>query len=98
MVIYAFRHIQSNPNILRPSGSSPVISEEFVIFDNTDCCFTGGRINSSYVWMYNSQLNLWIRVASLNKGRWRHKMSVLLGKVGEELIRQEYDLHKGHLI
>ncbi|TSU88990.1 Kelch-like protein 24 [Bagarius yarrelli] len=41
----------------------------------------GGRINSSYVWMYNSQLNLWIRVASLNKGRWRHKMSVLLGKV-----------------
>lgn len=43
--------------------------------------FLGGRINSSYVWMYNSQLNLWIRVASLNKGRWRHKMSVLLGKV-----------------
>lgn len=31
--------------------------------------------------MYNSQLNLWIRVASLNKGRWRHKMGVLLGKV-----------------
>lgn len=31
--------------------------------------------------MYNSQLNLWIRVASLNKGRWRHKMAVLLGKV-----------------
>lgn len=31
--------------------------------------------------MYNSQLNLWIRVASLIKGRWRHKMGVLLGKV-----------------
>lgn len=42
---------------------------------------SGGRINSRDVWMYNSQLNLWIRVASLNKGRWRHKMGVLLGKV-----------------
>jgi len=41
----------------------------------------GGRINSRDVWMYNSQLNIWIRVASLNKGRWRHKMAVLLGKV-----------------
>ena len=44
-------------------------------------CVTGGRLNSRDVWMYNSQLNLWIRVASLNKGRWRHKMAVLLGKV-----------------
>lgn len=43
--------------------------------------FLGGRINSRDVWMYNSQLNIWIRVASLNKGRWRHKMAVLLGKV-----------------
>lgn len=58
-----------------------------MVIKTMDCCFTGGRINSSYVWMYNSQLNLWIRVASLNKGRWRHKMSVLLGKVGEELMR-----------
>ena len=45
------------------------------------CVVQGGRINSRDVWMYNSQLNLWIRVASLNKGRWRHKMTVLLGKV-----------------
>ncbi|KAI4901816.1 hypothetical protein NFI96_027268, partial [Prochilodus magdalenae] len=47
------------------------------------CCIVvpGGRINSRDVWMYNSQLNIWIRVASLNKGRWRHKMAVLLGKV-----------------
>jgi kelch-like protein 24/35 len=44
-------------------------------------CVTGGRLNSRDVWMYNSQLNFWIRVASLNKGRWRHKMAVLLGKV-----------------
>lgn len=46
--------------------------------------FLGGRINSRDVWMYNSQLNLWIRVASLNKGRWRHRMCVLLGKVRRE--------------
>ncbi len=49
--------------------------------------FTGGRINSSYVWMYNSQLNIWIRVAFLNKGRWRHKMTVLLGKVRGSGVR-----------
>lgn len=36
--------------------------------------------------MYNSQLNLWIRVASLNKGRWRHKMGVLLGKVRRDIM------------
>uniref|UniRef100_S4RKL1 Kelch like family member 24 n=1 Tax=Petromyzon marinus TaxID=7757 RepID=S4RKL1_PETMA len=41
----------------------------------------GGRINSRDVWMYNSQLNVWVRVASLAKGRWRHKMAVLHGKV-----------------
>ena len=45
--------------------------------------FIGGRINGRDVWIYNSQLNIWIRVASLNKGRWRHKMAVLLGKVRE---------------
>ncbi|XP_040589602.1 kelch-like protein 24 [Mesocricetus auratus] len=42
---------------------------------------SGGRINSRDVWIYNSKLNIWVRVAPLNKGRWRHKMAVLLGKV-----------------
>lgn len=51
--------------------------------------FIGGRINSRDVWMYNSQLNLWIRVASLNKGRWRHKMGVLLGKVRKKPFKPE---------
>ncbi|XP_028822781.1 kelch-like protein 24, partial [Denticeps clupeoides] len=46
-----------------------------------DILVSGGRINSRDVWMYNSQLNLWIRVASLNKGRWCHKMAAVLGKV-----------------
>ncbi|XP_062843414.1 kelch-like protein 24a [Trichomycterus rosablanca] len=55
-------------------------SEYAVCALRNDILVSGGRINSSYVWMYNSQLNLWIKVASLNKGRWRHKMSVLLGK------------------
>ncbi|XP_016385439.1 kelch-like protein 24 [Sinocyclocheilus rhinocerous] len=56
-------------------------SEYAVCALRNDIIVSGGRINSSYVWMYNSQLNIWIRVASLNKGRWRHKMTVLLGKV-----------------
>ncbi|XP_050016802.1 kelch-like protein 24 [Alexandromys fortis] len=42
---------------------------------------SGGRINSRDVWQYNSQLNIWFRVAPLNKGRWHHKMAVLRGKV-----------------
>lgn len=58
----------------------------FVTFVRCSLFFLGGRINSRDVWMYNSQLNLWIRVASLNKGRWRHKMGVLLGKVRRKYI------------
>lgn len=56
----------------------------------------GGRINSRDVWMYNSQLNLWIRVASLNKGRWRHKMGVLLGKVWRKYTKAWF-LHRAWL-
>lgn len=56
-------------------------SEYAVCALRNDIIVSGGRINSRDVWLYNSQLNIWIRVASLNKGRWRHKMSVLLGKV-----------------
>ncbi|RXM31462.1 hypothetical protein EOD39_6966 [Acipenser ruthenus] len=56
-------------------------SEYAVCALRNDILVSGGRINGRDVWMYNSQLNMWIRVASLNKGRWRHKMAVLLGKV-----------------
>ncbi|XP_059805724.1 kelch-like protein 24a [Hypanus sabinus] len=56
-------------------------SEYAVCALRNDILVTGGRINSRDVWMYNSQLNIWMRVACLNKGRWRHKMAVLLGKV-----------------
>ncbi|KAM9089612.1 kelch-like protein 24 isoform X3 [Balaenoptera ricei] len=56
-------------------------SEYAVCALRNDILVSGGRINGRDVWIYNSQLNIWIRVASLNKGRWRHKMAVLLGKV-----------------
>ncbi|OCT93337.1 kelch-like protein 35 [Xenopus laevis] len=42
---------------------------------------SGGEINSSDVWMLNTQLNSWVRIASLNKGRWRHKMVTLKGEI-----------------
>ncbi|KAM9321147.1 kelch-like protein 35 [Gastrophryne carolinensis] len=42
---------------------------------------SGGHINSRDVWMFNTQLNTWIRIASLIKGRWRHKMAVLNGEI-----------------
>uniref|UniRef100_A0A1A8PHY7 Kelch-like 24 n=1 Tax=Nothobranchius rachovii TaxID=451742 RepID=A0A1A8PHY7_9TELE len=55
-------------------------SEYAVCALRNDILVSGGRINSRDVWMYNSQLNIWIKVAPLSKGRWRHKMGVLLGK------------------
>ncbi|XP_040282394.1 kelch-like protein 35 [Bufo bufo] len=42
---------------------------------------SGGHINSSDVWMLSTQLNSWIKVAPLRKGRWRHKMAVLHGEI-----------------
>lgn len=42
----------------------------------------GGHINSRDVWMFSSHLHTWIKVASLHKGRWRHKMAVVQGQVG----------------
>ncbi|EDM18405.1 similar to DRE1 protein (predicted), isoform CRA_b [Rattus norvegicus] len=41
----------------------------------------GGHINSRDVWMFNSHLNTWIKVASMHKGRWRHKMVALQGQL-----------------
>lgn len=48
-------------------------------------CFLGGHISSNDVWVLSSQLNVWIKVACLQKGRWRHKMATLQGKVGSGL-------------
>ncbi|XP_019381126.1 PREDICTED: kelch-like protein 35 [Gavialis gangeticus] len=46
-----------------------------------DVYISGGHINSSDVWVLSSQLNVWIKVACLQKGRWRHKMATLQGKI-----------------
>ncbi|XP_054432156.1 kelch-like protein 35 [Pteronotus mesoamericanus] len=46
-----------------------------------DIYVSGGHINSHDVWMFNSHLHTWIKVASLHKGRWRHKMAVLQGQL-----------------
>ncbi|XP_014395900.1 PREDICTED: kelch-like protein 35, partial [Myotis brandtii] len=46
-----------------------------------DIYVSGGHINSHDVWMLSSHLHTWIKVASLHKGRWRHKMVVLHGQV-----------------
>ncbi|XP_067889187.1 kelch-like protein 24 isoform X2 [Heterodontus francisci] len=56
-------------------------SEFAVCALKNDIFLSGGHLYSNDVWMYNSQLNIWVRVASLNKGRWRHRMVALQGKL-----------------
>ncbi|NXN95531.1 KLH35 protein, partial [Rhinopomastus cyanomelas] len=46
-----------------------------------DIYLSGGHISSREVWVLSSQLNVWIKVACLQKGRWRHRMAPLQGKV-----------------
>lgn len=92
LFIIQWRFQLSNSNCLNS------IHESLFLFF---CCFLyflGGRINSRDVWMYNSQLNLWIRVACLNKGRWRHKMGVLLGKVRRVLCLVTSDLFQHEVL
>ncbi|XP_018426735.1 PREDICTED: kelch-like protein 35 [Nanorana parkeri] len=42
---------------------------------------SGGHIHSREVWMLNVHVNSWIKVASLNTGRWRHGMVTLKGQI-----------------
>ncbi|XP_051881656.1 kelch-like protein 24 [Pristis pectinata] len=56
-------------------------SEFAVCILKNDIFLSGGHLYSKDVWMYNSLLNVWLRVAPLNKGRWRHKMVALQGKI-----------------
>ncbi|XP_006875483.1 PREDICTED: kelch-like protein 35 [Chrysochloris asiatica] len=46
-----------------------------------DVYVSGGHINSRDVWVFSSPLHTWIKVASLHKGRWRHKMVVIQGQL-----------------
>ncbi|XP_075706042.1 kelch-like protein 35 [Rhinoderma darwinii] len=42
---------------------------------------SGGHINSRHVWMLNSQINSWVKMASLTTNRWRHGMVTLKGQI-----------------
>lgn len=42
---------------------------------------SGGHIDSRHVWMLNVNVNSWVKVASLNTGRWRHGMVALKGQI-----------------
>ncbi|XP_078401082.1 kelch-like protein 24 [Cetorhinus maximus] len=56
-------------------------SEFAVCALKNDIFLSGGNLYSNDVWMYNSHLNTWVRVALLNKGRWRHRMVTLQGQL-----------------
>ncbi|CAK8673497.1 unnamed protein product [Clavelina lepadiformis] len=42
---------------------------------------SGGRIHSRDVWLYQSHIDNWVKIAPLCKGRWRHRMITLGGHV-----------------
>nr|CAB3259972.1 kelch-like protein 24 [Phallusia mammillata] len=42
---------------------------------------SGGRIHSRDVWLYQSHLDNWVKIAPMCKGRWRHRMVTLGGHV-----------------
>ncbi|XP_002129210.2 kelch-like protein 24a [Ciona intestinalis] len=42
---------------------------------------SGGRIHSRDVWLYQSHLDNWVKIAPLCKGRWRHRMLTMGGHV-----------------
>ncbi|XP_077200317.1 kelch-like protein 35 [Paroedura picta] len=46
-----------------------------------DVYISGGHVNSRDVWMLRPTLNAWIKVACLKKGRRRHQMVALQGKI-----------------
>ncbi|KAG9263656.1 kelch-like protein 35 [Astyanax mexicanus] len=66
-----------------PSATLPGYSKcEFAVCElQNDIYVSGGQLNSSDVWRFMSQLNQWVRVGGLLKGRWRHKMASLRGKL-----------------
>ncbi|XP_015273696.1 PREDICTED: kelch-like protein 35 [Gekko japonicus] len=67
----------------KPLASMPgCIKSEFAACAlKNDVYISGGHIGSRDVWMLSPKLNTWIKVACLRKGRWRHKMAALLGKI-----------------
>ncbi|XP_065120830.1 kelch-like protein 24 [Paramisgurnus dabryanus] len=46
-----------------------------------DIYLSGGQLNSSDVWRFMSGINQWVPVRALSKGRWKHEMVSLCGKL-----------------
>ncbi|KAB5543511.1 hypothetical protein PHYPO_G00080020 [Pangasianodon hypophthalmus] len=64
------------------SANVPGYKYEFAVCElHNDIYLSGGQLNSSQVWRFLAQLNQWVSVGSLLKGRWRHKMASLCGKL-----------------
>ncbi|XP_072466927.1 kelch-like protein 35 [Notamacropus eugenii] len=64
-----------------PSMPGCTKSEFAMCAMKNDIYISGGHIHSRDLWMFRSQLQTWVRAASLNEGRWRHKMAVLQGRL-----------------
>ncbi|XP_039601369.1 kelch-like protein 35 [Polypterus senegalus] len=75
---YNFETKKWTPAATVPGG----LKSEFAVCTlQNDIYVSGGHINSKAVWRYMSKLDAWVQVAPLNKGRWRHKMVALQGKI-----------------
>ncbi|XP_008050385.1 kelch-like protein 35 [Carlito syrichta] len=74
-------HPQSQRWTPLPSLPGYTRSEFAACAFRNDVYVSGGHINSRDVWMFSSHLHTWIKVASLLKGRWRHKMAVAQGQL-----------------
>ncbi|XP_074160193.1 kelch-like protein 35 [Sminthopsis crassicaudata] len=64
-----------------PSVPGCTKSEFAMCAMRNDVYLSGGHIHSRDLWMFRSQLQTWVRAASLNEGRWRHKMAVMQGRL-----------------
>ncbi|XP_044521925.1 kelch-like protein 35 [Gracilinanus agilis] len=64
-----------------PSVPGCTKSEFAMCTMKNDVYLSGGHIHSRDLWMFRSQLQTWVRAASLHEGRWRHKMAVVQGRL-----------------
>uniref|UniRef100_A0A8C5MHG9 Kelch like family member 35 n=1 Tax=Leptobrachium leishanense TaxID=445787 RepID=A0A8C5MHG9_9ANUR len=74
-------HLKSGQWTSLPSVPGYTKSEFAVCALKNNIYISGGHINSDEVWLLNTQLNVWVKVAPLNKGRWRHKMVTVKGEI-----------------
>uniref|UniRef100_A0A8C5NYE1 Kelch-like 35 n=1 Tax=Jaculus jaculus TaxID=51337 RepID=A0A8C5NYE1_JACJA len=74
-------HPESQRWIPLPSLPGYMRSEFAACALRNDIYVSGGHINSRDMWMFSSHLHTWIKVASMHKGRWRHKMATVQGQL-----------------